>query len=136
MASHAGKTRGTGSARFSSGSHPAPAKATMLPIETFANNRGGNVLYKALAHPLAAERAASLVRVLERSGPVALYDPDGVIGSFDAFYGLGNVKIAGYFVQKVEALGKSFRGSEAQPVSRLIKSGWDTLFVASFEPER
>ena len=32
----------------------------MLDIETFDNSRGGNVAYKALAHPVAAERLAQL----------------------------------------------------------------------------
>ncbi len=108
----------------------------MLPIETFLNNKGGNVLYKALAHPLAAERAAALIKMLERNGPVAIYDPDDAIRSFEAFHGLGDVSLAGYFVQKVEALGKSFRGREAQPVSHLGETACATLFIASFEPER
>ncbi len=108
----------------------------MLPIDTFLNSKGGNVLYKALAHPLAAEKAAALVRALEKSGPVAVYDPDQAIESLEVFYGLGDVRLAGYFVQKAEAIGKPFRGHAAQPVIRLKDATFATLFVASFEPER
>ena len=34
----------------------------MLDIETFDNARGGNVAYKALAHPLAAARLAAMAQ--------------------------------------------------------------------------
>ena len=50
----------------------------MLHIQTFDNRAGGNVLYKALAHPLAAEAIGRLYARLERAGPVALYDPEGI----------------------------------------------------------
>jgi hypothetical protein len=52
----------------------------MLDIETFDNLRGGNVVYKALAHPLAAEGLARLAARLNAAGPVAIYDPDGIAG--------------------------------------------------------
>ncbi len=48
----------------------------MLQIQTFDARAGGNVLYKALAHPLAAEAISRLYARLV--GPVALYDPDGI----------------------------------------------------------
>ena len=41
---------------------------SMLNIQTFDNRAGGNVLYKALAHPLAAEAIARLYARLARSG--------------------------------------------------------------------
>ena len=50
---------------------------TMLDIETFDNLRGGNVAYKALAHPVAA---ASLAALASRAGRVAIFDPDGIAG--------------------------------------------------------
>ena len=40
----------------------------MLNIQTFDNRAGGNVLYKALAHPLAAEAIARLYARLARAG--------------------------------------------------------------------
>ena len=45
----------------------------MLNINTFDARAGGNVLYKALAHPLAAEAIACLYASLAQSGPVALH---------------------------------------------------------------
>ena len=50
----------------------------MLHIQTFDQRQGGNVLYKALAHPLAAEGISKLYARLAGAGPVALYDPDGI----------------------------------------------------------
>ena len=46
-----------------------------LRIETFSNVSGGNAFFKALTHPLAAEKAQELFRTLEAKGPVAIYDP-------------------------------------------------------------
>ena len=37
-----------------------------LHIETFRNGIGGNSLYKALTHPLAAERRCALLRSWQR----------------------------------------------------------------------
>lgn len=48
----------------------------MLAFETFDNLRGRNVAYKALAHPLAADRLARLAASLNRAGRVAIYDPN------------------------------------------------------------
>ena len=58
----------------------------MLHIQTFDNRAGGNVLYKALAHPLAAEAIGRLYGRLARTGPVALYDPDGIAEALFALY--------------------------------------------------
>jgi len=46
-------------------------------IETFNNVKGGNSFYKAISHPAVADKAKSLVGKLEKSGPIALYDPLG-----------------------------------------------------------
>jgi hypothetical protein len=56
----------------------------MLHIQTFDARAGGNVLYKALAHPLAAEAIERLYARLD--GPVALYDPDGLADALTALY--------------------------------------------------
>ncbi|NVN13756.1 hypothetical protein HUK84_21885, partial [Nguyenibacter vanlangensis] len=49
----------------------------MLDIRTYDAQAGGNVLYKALAHPLAAEALAGLAAGIRAAGPVAVYDPEG-----------------------------------------------------------
>ena len=59
----------------------------MLRIQTFDAKAGGNVIYKALAHPLAAEAVERLYARLD--GPVALYDPDGIADALVAMYPAG-----------------------------------------------
>ncbi len=107
-----------------------------LAIETFKNGVGGSSLYKALTHPLAATAARELVARLEGAGPVALYDPDGVIEAFDAFYPLGGVTPAGLYVQNVAHLAATFAGHAARPVTELAQSRCRTLFIASFDEAR
>ena len=58
----------------------------MLDIQTFDAKAGGNVLYKALAHPLAAEAILPLAAALGRAGPLAVYDPDGVANALWALH--------------------------------------------------
>lgn len=50
----------------------------MLGIQTFDPRTGGNMAYKALTHPWAAEKLAILATDLAGSGPVAIYDPHGI----------------------------------------------------------
>ena len=56
----------------------------MLNIRTFDARQGGNVLYKAFAHPLAAEAIARLAERLQ--GPLAVYDPDNVADALFALH--------------------------------------------------
>ena len=80
----------------------------MLHIQTFDNRAGGNVLYKALAHPLAAEAIGRLYGRLARSGPVALYDPDGIAEALFALYP-DAPPVAGVYVHDVTAVGTRTR---------------------------
>ncbi len=76
----------------------------MLPIQTFDARAGGNVLYKALAHPLAAEGMGRLAGMLG-AGPLAIYDPDGVT---DALLALNPSlpRPAEIYVSDVDQLGQ------------------------------
>jgi hypothetical protein len=107
-----------------------------LRIETFRNDSGGSSVYKAVSHPLAAEPARVLIAKLAASGPVGVYDPDGIIEAFDTFHSLAGVTLGGLFVQKVEHLDRGFRGFKAEPVTALAQSGCKSVLVASFEPQR
>ncbi|MBU6425658.1 MAG: hypothetical protein KGQ69_04915, partial [Rhodospirillales bacterium] len=73
----------------------------MLNIETFDNTRGGNVVYKALSHPLAARALAALA---ERAGPVALFDPDGIAAPLLAL--CPALEVEGLYVQDTQAIGQ------------------------------
>ena len=105
-----------------------------LRIETFRNDVGGSSVYKAVSHPLAAEPARALIAKL--AGPVALYDPDGILEAFDQFYPLAGIEIGGFFVQNVEHLERSFRGRKAEPVTALAQSSCKSLLIASFDEAR
>ncbi|QDH25641.1 hypothetical protein D5366_10900 [Neokomagataea tanensis] len=56
----------------------------MLDIRTFGPN-GGNVLYKALAHPVAAEALSAMEKRLSGS-KIVIYDPDDAVRTFIALY--------------------------------------------------
>src|SRR5271168_2525323 len=107
----------------------------MLDIQTFDARRGGNVLYKALAHPLAAEALAGLAGELAAAGPVAVFDPDGVAG---ALYSLhpGLPAPAEFYVQDVGRLGERLAGVAARPLVEVPRSGAASLLIAAFDARR
>jgi hypothetical protein len=107
----------------------------MLDIQTFDALRGGNVLYKALAHPLAAEAIATLAAELKAAGPLAVFDPDGVANALFALHP-GMPAPAEYFVQDVARLGATLAGAPAQPVTALAASQAATILVAAFDATR
>jgi hypothetical protein len=106
----------------------------MLDIQTFDAASGGNVLYKALAHPLAAEGIARLATKLAEAGPVMLFDPDGVAAPLLTLYTA--LPIAGLFVQDVRTVGARRAGLVAQPITDLAKSGAASVLVAAFDAGR
>jgi hypothetical protein len=107
-----------------------------LNIETFRNDIGGSAIYKALSHPLAAEPARDLIDRLRRIGPVAIYDPDGIMAAFATFHPADGLKIADTFVQNVEHLDRTILGQPARPVTALRESTCKVLLIASFDEKR
>ena len=107
----------------------------MLDIQTFDARRGGNVLYKALVHPLAAEAIAALAAELQAAGPLAVFDPDGVAGALFALHP-HMPKPAELYVQDVAALGVRTAGVEARPLVDLPRSSCRVVLIASFESAR
>ena len=105
----------------------------MLQIHTFDQRAGGNVIYKALAHPLAAEAIDRLYASL--AGPVALYDPDGIADPLLALYpampGLESV-----YVHDVAAVGQQRAGHIARPLTALAASAARTVLIAAFDAAR
>jgi hypothetical protein len=105
----------------------------MLNINTFDARAGGNVLYKALAHPLAAEAIGALYARL--AGPVALYDPDGIAEALLALYpelpGL-----AGLFAHDVTEVGDHRAGLTVRALTELPGSGAATVLIAAFDAGR
>ncbi len=108
----------------------------MLKIDTFSNQSGGNALYKALAHPLIASKARNLTVHLQKAGPVAIYDPANQLAGFAEFFPLGDVEIAGVFVQDVDHIGRTFGNHSAQPVTLLKDCNCKSILVAAFDAEK
>jgi len=105
----------------------------MLNIQTFDARAGGNVLYKALAHPVAAELIVALAASID--GPLAVYDPDGTA---DALWALHPAMplAAGAYVHDVAQLGQMRAGQSAQPITALPLSTARTLLIATFDAGR
>ena len=103
----------------------------MLRIQTFDARAGGNVIYKALAHPLAAEAIGRLYARLE--GPIALYDPDGIADALLAMY---PTAIDSLFVHDVSAVGQTRGGLTTRPLTGIGASGARTVLIAAFDAAR
>ncbi|MGH7056339.1 MAG: hypothetical protein ACREFZ_00445 [Acetobacteraceae bacterium] len=107
----------------------------MLEIETFDQARGGNAIYKALAHPLAAEAVGRLYANLAEHAPVALFDPDGIAPALLALHP-DAPPFAGVFVQDVREIGARRGWWRAQPLTELSVSGARAVLVAAFNTKR
>jgi hypothetical protein len=107
----------------------------MLDIQTFDARKGGNVLYKALVHPLAAELLAGLAGDMAQAGRLAVFDPDGVA---DALFALHPEmpRPSAFYVQNVDMLDRSLAGVPAQPVTELPRCDAATLLIASYDTKR
>jgi hypothetical protein len=103
----------------------------MLRIQTFDARAGGNVIYKALAHPLAAKAVERLYARLE--GSVALYDPDGIADALVAMY---PGPFDSLFVHDVSAVGETRGGLIARALTGIGESGARIVLVASFDAAR
>ena len=106
----------------------------MLDIRTFDARQGGNVLYKALAHPLAAEAVVLLAARLPRDG-LAVYDPEGVADALWALHpAMPRAREA--YVHDVGEIGQRRAGVAALPLAALPRSECSVLLVAGFDAGR
>jgi hypothetical protein len=103
----------------------------MLRIQTFDARAGGNVIYKALAHPLAAEAIERLYAHLQ--APVALYDPDGIA---DALVALYPATFDDVFVHDIAAVGDIRAGLPARALTEIGDNGARTILIAAFDAAR
>jgi len=111
----------------------------MLNIKTFDARSGGNVLYKALAHPVAAELAAGLFAQLRALEPIALFDPDDVASALFAMHP-DAPKIDAVFVQNVAEVGQIRAGKIARPLTELMHAiahdSHEALLICCFDGAR
>ncbi len=106
----------------------------MLDIQTFDARAGGNVIYKALAHPLAAEAIERLAARIG-SAPLAVYDPDRVAGALWAMHP-SMPRPQDVFVHDVAQIGELRAGVAARPLTDLPHSPCRILLVAAFDAGR
>ncbi len=107
----------------------------MLDIRTFDARQGGNVLYKALSHPLAAEAIAALYGRLAEAGPVVVVDPEDVIEALLALYPDAPA-LHGLYVQDAMAIGQTRAGFVTRSLTELPASGARSVLVAAFDAQR
>ena len=107
-----------------------------LRIDTFDNVRGGNTLYKALAHPLAAGLGRALIDTLSRYRSVAIVDPHGAAAGLAELFELSQLEIAGVYVQDVARIGATTVGYCGEPVTALPQSRGRAVLVAAFDADR
>jgi len=103
----------------------------ILDIETFDNLRGGNVVYKALAHPVAANRLAQLAASLNQAGRTVIYDPDGICGPLLALSPY--IDVEGVYVHDTLSVGQLRGGHTARPVTELPAASAATVLIAAFD---
>jgi hypothetical protein len=103
----------------------------MLRIQTFDARAGGNVIYKALAHPLAAAAITRLYARLE--GPVALYDPDGIADALLAMY---PTAVDSLYVHDVTTVGQTRGAHKARALTDIAASKSRTVLIAAFDAAR
>jgi hypothetical protein len=104
-----------------------------LDIDTFDNLRGGNTLYKALAHPHAAAPAQAVIAALGRRPPTAIVDPYGAASGFAAMFAPDRIDVAGVFVQDLAEVGRPVLGCRARGLSELAACHAGSVFVAAFD---
>ncbi|HWD59576.1 MAG TPA: hypothetical protein VG308_14920 [Stellaceae bacterium] len=107
-----------------------------LRIDTFDNLRGGNALYKALAHPLAAAPGRALLDRLKRYGKIAVVDPQGAAEGFAELFDLAGLDIAGVYVQDIARIGRETLGCAAEGIPALAQSAARAVLVAAFDADR
>jgi hypothetical protein len=107
----------------------------MLDIPTFDQRHGGNVLYKALSHPLAAAAAADLYCGLAAYGPVAVVDPNGFAAALFVMHP-DMPAVEGIYVQDVAELGALRAGHVARKLTDLADTKVGAVLVAAFDAER
>ena len=107
----------------------------MLDILTFDAGQGGNVLYKAFAHPVAAERLDELARRLTAGDGLAVYDPDGIA---DALFALAPLlpRPTTLLVHDVEQVGRRRLGTVTVGLDQLTALRESILLVAAFDAGR
>ncbi|MDI9349363.1 MAG: hypothetical protein QM537_05115 [Candidatus Symbiobacter sp.] len=107
-----------------------------MDIKTFDNATGPSVFFRALGHPLAAEKYAVLHARLRQMGKIALFDAERRWGDFAALCDLSGLNIVGIYGQRLEDVGTQCGAHKMQPLALLPQSGADVVLALDFGAER
>ncbi len=107
-----------------------------LRIETFSNQTGGNAFFKALTHPLAAEKAGTLLDAFRTKASVAIYDPLNMAQTIAQAYDIESLPLEGYYVQDIEQRDRVFAGHRARLVTEISRCKAASLLVTAFDAAR
>src|SRR5580698_3138469 len=105
-----------------------------MEIETYDNLRGGNVAYKALAHPVAAENLARLAALLKGAGSVAVYDPHGMARTLLAL--APAIEVEAVYVHDSKLVDEKYGRLRARALIELPESSAKTVLIAAFDAPR
>jgi hypothetical protein len=106
----------------------------MLDIDTFDNLRGGNVAYKALAHPVAAGLLSRLAASLSEAGSIAIYDPEGIAKLLIAL--CPDMAVAGIYVHDTQSVGQLRGGHATRALTTLRTAETRSVLIAAFDADR
>jgi hypothetical protein len=106
----------------------------MFNIETFDNLHGGSVAYKALAHPLAAQRLERIAASISHVGKVAIYDPNGLAGTLLALS--PPLPVEGIYVHDSLTVGQKRGEHVTRALSDLANARVSHVLIAAFDARR
>lgn len=102
-----------------------------LNIQTFSNQYGSNSLFKALGHPLAADKISNLIEPLKKAQKPTLYDPYGYYETLKELYPqIKDISFVKIFIQQVEDL---LERPHTEIISSLPNTDTDLLFCCFFD---
>ena len=107
-----------------------------MQIKTFDNATGPSVFFRALGHPLAAEKAVLLQQRLSAAKNIAVFDPENRWDDFAALTQLDGLKMSGIYVQRLEDIRVTRGAFTTKPLSELPNSGADIVLALDFGAER
>lgn len=107
-----------------------------LKIDTYSNQVGGFSFFKAVGHPLTADKIGTLLSDLSAGGLVALYDPLGHLETFAELHDVSELAVETVFVQAVERVGKDVLGRTAMPIAEIGASKASALLIPAFDTTR
>ncbi len=107
-----------------------------LQIDTFNNQTGGHSFFKAIGHPLAAEKARLLFEKLKKYRSLCIFDPKGFLAPFSEIYSLRGLALKDVFVQRYEDLEKVVGEKKVKPITELPRDSCEALFVLSFDADK